>query len=124
MFGTTFAVALAALLMGGLAAVARYGITLALAGRGSFPWAVFTVNVIGSAIGGAAVGLAEAGSISSDLRLVLLGGLAGGLTTFSTWSVETVQLVLDGRWRTAVTSAALNLVVGVCVAAGAWALTR
>jgi CrcB protein len=124
MFGTTFAVALATLVVGGLAAVARYGITLAFAGRGSFPWVVFTVNVIGSAIGGAAVGLAEAGSISFDLRLLLLGGLAGGLTTFSTWSVETVQLVLDGRWRTAVTSVALNLVVGVGVAAGAWALTH
>jgi CrcB protein len=124
MLGTTFAVALATLVMGGLAAVARYGITLAFAGRGSFPWAVFTVNVIGSAIGGATVGLAEAGSISSDLRLLLLGGLAGGLTTFSTWSVETVQLVLDGHWRTAVTSVALNLVVGVGVAGGAWALTR
>jgi len=124
MFGVTIGVALATLGAGGLAAVARCGVTVLFAKRKGFPWAVMTVNVIGSALGGAAVGLAQAGNLSSDGRLLLLGGVAGGLTTFSTWSVETVQLVLDGRWRTAVSSVAINIGVGLAVAAGAWVLTR
>lgn len=124
MFGVTIGVAFVTLGAGGLAAVARYGVTVLFAKRTSFPWAVLTVNVIGSALGGAAVGLAQAGNMSSDGRLILLGGVAGGLTTFSTWSVETVQLVLDGRWRTAISSVAINLGVGLAVAAGAWMLTR
>ena len=49
----------------------------------------------GSAIGGVAVGLATTGVISPDLRLILVGGFAGGLTTFSTWSVETIQLFME-----------------------------
>jgi CrcB protein len=124
MIGTTLVVGLATLVAGGLAAVLRYGVTRAFAGRGSLPWAVLTVNVVGSAIGGAAVGLAQAGALSVDGRLILLGGVAGGLTTFSTWSVETVELVMAGRWRTAVASVALNLVAGLAVAATAWALTH
>ena len=124
MLGTTFSIALAALVAGGLAAVLRYGVTRAFAGRGSLPWAVLTVNVIGSAIGGVAVGLAQAGALSTDGRLILLGGVAGGLTTFSTWSVETIELVMEGRWRSAITSVSLNLVVGLAVAASAWALTH
>ena len=124
MFGVTVGVALATLGAGGLAAVARYGVTVLFAKRKGFPWAVLTVNVIGSALGGAAVGLTQAGNLSSDGRLLLLGGVAGGLTTFSTWSVETVQLVLDGRWRTAISSVAINLGIGLTVAAAAWVLTR
>jgi CrcB protein len=124
MFGTTVGIALATLAAGGLAAALRYGVTRAFAGRGSLPWAVLTVNVVGSAIGGAAVGLAQAGALSADARLVLLGGVAGGLTTFSTWSVETIELVMAGRWRTAAASVALNLVAGLAVAAAAWALTH
>jgi CrcB protein len=124
MFGVTVGVALATLGAGGFAAVARYGVTVLFANRKGFPWAVLTVNVIGSALGGAAVGLAQAGNLSSDGRLLLLGGVAGGLTTFSTWSVETVQLVLDGRWRNAIASVAINIGLGLAVAAGAWVLTR
>jgi CrcB protein len=124
MFGTTVVVAFATLVAGGLAAVVRYGVTRAFAGRGSLPWAVLVVNIVGSAVGGAAVGLAQAGTLSVDGRLILLGGVAGGLTTFSTWSVETIDLVMAGRWRAAVASVALNLVAGLAVAATAWALTH
>ena len=125
-------IAVAVIVAGALGAVLRWLTSIAASrwarnGKGAtrdFPIAVLVVNVVGSAVGGAVLGLATAGALSSDFRLILLTGLCGGLTTFSTWSVETVQLVLDGRWRTAVTSVALNLVVGVGVAGGAWALTR
>jgi fluoride exporter len=101
---------------GGVAAVIRYLVTLAYGGRGNLPWAVFTVNVVGSAFGGAAIGLATTGVIDYDLRLILVGGVAGGLTTFSTWSVETIQLIMQRRLRTALVSVILNLGVGLAAA--------
>jgi CrcB protein len=101
---------------GGAASVLRYLVTLAFGGRGVLPWAVFTVNVVGSAIGGVTIGLATTGIVSPSLQLVLIGGVAGGLTTFSTWSTESVQLILSGKWRTAGTNIVLNLVVGLAAA--------
>jgi CrcB protein len=101
---------------GGIASVVRYLVTLAFGGRGVLPWAVFTVNVVGSAIGGVTIGLATTGIVSTSLQLVLIGGVAGGLTTFSTWSTESVQLILTGKWRTAGTNIVLNLVVGLAAA--------
>jgi CrcB protein len=108
---------------GGVAAVIRYLVTLAFGGRGVLPWAVFTVNVVGSAIGGVAIGLATAGVVSSSLQLILIGGVAGGLTTFSTWSTESVQLFLAGRWRAAGTNVVLNLVVGLAAATAGYLIT-
>lgn len=90
----------------------------------NLPMAVLLVNVTGSALAGAILGLAEAGAVSPDLRLILLTGFCGGLTTFSTFSVETIQLVVDGRWRTAASSVSANLVLGVGAAAAAYLLTR
>lgn len=114
---------------GAIAAVIRYLVSLAFARRrprsstiGNVPLAVLTVNVVGSAIGGVVLGLATTGGVSSDLRLILLTGFCGGLTTFSTWSVETIQLVIDGKWRSAVVSVGLNLVLGVGAAAAAYSV--
>lgn len=115
--------ALAVVLTGAAAAVVRYLVSLAFAGQ-RLPWAVFTVNVVGSLIGGAVLGLSERAAVSDDLRLVLLTGLCGGLTTFSTFSVETVELVQAGRTRVAALSAVANVVCGVGVAALAYLLTR
>jgi len=114
--------ALTIAVVGALAATARYAVTLLLAGR--VGWAVFVVNVVGSAIGGGVLALAERAEISADLRLVLLTGLCGGLTTFSTLGVETIQLVLAGRVRAAALSVGANLAVGVGAAAGAFLLLR
>jgi CrcB protein len=107
---------LAAVVAGGAAAVIRYLVTQAFRGRGGLPWAVFLVNVVGAALAGVAAGWAVTGVISSDLRLVVIGGVAGGLTTFSTWSTESVQLALSGRWGRAALNVGLNLVVGLTAA--------
>jgi len=115
-------VALAAVVAGGLGSVTRYLVTLAIAGREPLPWAVLAVNVAGSALGGAVLGLSEAALVSESLRLILLGGVAGGLTTFSTFSVETLQLVSTGKWRSAIANVLANLVVGIAAAALARAI--
>jgi CrcB protein len=110
----------AAALVGGGATVIRYLVSRVYARRSSLPWAVFTVNVVGSAVGGVAVGLSTTGAISMDLRLILVGGLAGGLTTFSTWSVETIQLLMERKLRTALGSIILNLAIGLAAATGGY----
>lgn len=76
------------------------------------PWAVLVVNVAGSFLGGVLVG-----ATTGELQLILLTGLCGGLTTFSTLSVETVQLAMERKLRTAVLSIGANLVLGVAAAA-------
>lgn len=111
----------AVLVAGAVGALLRYGTSLAFArsprrvgpaSRRGFPSAVLAVNVVGSAIGGLLLGLAVRTDISADLCLILVTGLCGGLTTFSTWSVETIQLALEGRGRTALLNIGLNLVLG------------
>ncbi len=110
---------LAAAGAGALAAALRWMLSRAVRA----PWAVLVVNVLGSAIGGVVLGLAQRGAVSGDIRLILIGGVCGGITTFSTWSVESIQLVQSGKWRLATTSIAANLVLGIGAAALGYALT-
>jgi len=83
----------------------------------SFPYGTFTVNVLGSFLIGLLmhVGL-ETTLISPTARLFLTTGCLGGLTTYSTFNYETLQLASEGAWQLA----AVNLVATVvaCLAAG------
>ena len=110
-------IVVATLLAGAAGAVLRWLVSRAFAGQ-RFPWAVLVVNVVGSALGGVVVGLA----VDDAARLILLTGLCGGLTTFSTLSVETVQLVLEKKTGTAALSIGLNLAVGIGAAVAGWSV--
>lgn len=61
-----------------------------------FPWGTFLVNVAGSLILGLVTGAAVAGAASPHLQLLLGTGLCGALTTYSTFSYETMRLVEEG----------------------------
>ncbi|MDG5809235.1 fluoride efflux transporter CrcB [Streptomyces ossamyceticus] len=61
-----------------------------------FPWGTFTVNAAGSLVLGVLTGAVAAGAAGSDLRLFLGTGLCGALTTYSTFSYETLRLAQDG----------------------------
>jgi CrcB protein len=100
-------------LAGSAGALLRHVVTRVFAARPArLPWAVVIVNVAGSLVAGAVVGV-EAGVQPIDqVHLILITGFAGGLTTFSTFSTETVQLIAERRVRTAVISVAANLVLG------------
>ncbi len=113
----TAAVVFAILGAGALGAVLRYLTARAFASHDGFPWAVLIVNVAGSALGGLLAGLAHIGTIDPNLEIVMLTGLCGGLTTFSTLSVETMQIVSLKSVRVALLSVAANLVIGIGVAA-------
>jgi CrcB protein len=94
---------------GALGAVLRHLASVSFAGRGRIPWGVLVVNVVGSIIAGLALGL----PLDSGLTLLVLTGFCGGLSTFSTLSVDTVQLVLAGKGRRAALSVAMNLALGI-----------
>jgi CrcB protein len=114
---------LAAVLAGGLAAVARHLVIRAF-GPTAFPWAVLLVNVVGSAIAGGVLALAHAGSLAPEWQLVALGGVAGGLTTFSTLALGTVLLATGGRRRLAALNVLGSFALGIAaVCAGCATVT-
>ncbi|WP_409061195.1 fluoride efflux transporter FluC [Streptomyces sp. SYP-A7185] len=84
-----------------------------------FPWGTFVVNVAGSLILGVLTGATLAGAASSHVQLFLGTGLCGALTTYSTFSYETLRLsggVPGGGSRF---YAAVNVVASVVAALGA-----
>ncbi|NED91105.1 fluoride efflux transporter CrcB [Streptomyces sp. SID11233] len=80
-----------------------------------FPWGTFTVNVTGCLVLGLLTGAVTAGAASSHVQLLLGTGLCGALTTYSTFSYETLRLAEDG----ARFYAAVNVVASVVAGLGA-----
>ena len=105
-------------LAGGVGALLRYGITLALPRPTphSFPLATLVVNLTGSFVAGLTLGLVMLELVTTDVAIIIWAGLCGGLTTFSTFAVETV-LLSGQRLRFAWQNAILTIVLCV-VAAG------
>jgi CrcB protein len=114
---------------GALGALLRYGAGLLWPARGArVPPAVLLVNVVGSAIGGTFLALTQwegfAGELGPSVTLIVLTGFCGGLTTFSTFAVETVELATNGSWRPALANVVLNVVLSLAAAALAFAVTQ
>ncbi len=82
-----------------------------LLGRG-FPWGTLVVNVLGSFLMGLLVVLfMERGLVSPELRAAVLVGLLGSLTTFSTFSMETLALIEQADYLKALLNTLLSVVV-------------
>jgi len=105
-------------LLGGCGALARFGLTLLVAGRlhPRLPLGTLAVNVSGAFLLGLLAGAVHDG----DARLLLGVGLLGSYTTFSAWMLETQRLEEAGRRRSAV----VNVVLSVFLGLGAVALGR
>ncbi|MFM9368829.1 fluoride efflux transporter FluC [Streptomyces sp. Da 82-17] len=91
-----------------------------------FPWGTFAVNVLGSLILGVLTGAALAGatSVSSPLFLLLGPGLCGALSTYSTFSYETLRLAESGARLFAVLNAAGSVAAGLGAAYAGVALAE
>lgn len=109
---------LAIALGGAVGALLRFWVSTglhALLGRG-FPYGTLTVNVMGSlSIGTLSVLFLERLALGPEVRLMVLVGILGAFTTFSTFSLETINLLEDGRVLAAGANVMLN--ISLCVAA-------
>ena len=84
----------------------------------TFPWGTLVVNVTGSfAIGFFATVTGPDGRwlVAPSFRQFLMAGVCGGYTTFSTFSLETLNLAREGEWLYAAANSVLSL--ALCLAA-------
>jgi CrcB protein len=115
----SFTTCLLVMIGGALGTLARYVIsTLASPISGQLPWGTIIINITGSFVIGLFGTLTLASGrhpVSENMRLFVMIGLCGGYTTFSSFSLQTLDLMRNG----AMTRAAVNVVASVvlCIAA-------
>lgn len=107
---------LAVFLGGGLGSVMRYGIQMLMHERivaYNFPWATFTVNIIGSFLIGLFYALSAKFQLPEDVRLFLTAGLCGGFTTFSTFSNDVLEMFRQGNAALGIVYVVLSILLGL-----------
>jgi len=112
------------LLGGAIGAPTRYltDVVVQSRHRSVLPWGTITVNVVGSFVLGLVAALAGSGRVDSWALTLIGTGFCGALTTFSTFSYETVRLAHDGRWRAAALNVAISLALGLAAIVAGWEL--
>jgi len=112
---------------GFLGSVLRYllsGYVQQLSGSVGFPYGTFAVNIIGCFLIGFLSNLAEVrGVFSAEVRALLLTGMLGGLTTFSTFGNETMNLFRDGQTTLALLNIGLSIGCGLVAVWSGYSLT-
>ncbi len=111
---------------GAVGAVARYGVgrLMGPTADARVPWHTFAVNLTGAFVLGLLVVLAARLGWPGWWRPLLAVGVLGGYTTFSTFSLEVVELGLHGRYGLAGIYALGSLAAGVVGAAAGIGLGR
>jgi len=98
-----------------LGALARWQLGLWLnpttAAEGIFPWGTLAANLIGGYLIGLCVGMFQnMPQLDPEWRLLCITGFLGALTTFSTFSVEVVGMLQQGRLLLALCTASVHLI--------------
>ncbi len=98
---------------GMIGAVSRYGLTRWIP-TDRFPWAIFVANLIGCLLIGAALAWSERNEWFTDtVRLLFVTGFLGSLTTFSTFGVDTFQMLRDGHVPLAIAYTLASVALGL-----------
>jgi CrcB protein len=114
------------LLGGALGTLARYS----LAGfthrvyAGTFPLGTLVVNLTGAFVIGLLWGLWEDTPIHPNVRTFVFIGVLGGFTTFSTYSLETLNLLRDGEMKIAILNILISNLFGILLAIGGFFAAR
>lgn len=111
---------------GAIGASLRYGAGLMLAKPHMlFPWPTWWVNVMGCLCAGVFFALSQKYTfLQQEARLLLMVGVLGGFTTFSSFGLETFQLLKQGAVSIAVSYVVSSLMVGVIMLALGFYVTQ
>lgn len=96
---------------GSIGAVLRYLLSIFMIQLfgSSFPFGTLLVNLLGSFLMGVVYALGQLSHVSPEIKALIGVGLLGALTTFSTFSNETLLLLQEGYWYKAVLNVLLNV---------------
>ncbi|ACJ29327.1 MULTISPECIES: fluoride efflux transporter CrcB [Shewanella] len=100
---------------GSIGAVLRYLISILMLqvfGSG-FPFGTLMVNILGSFLMGVVYALGQVSEVSPEIKAFIGVGMLGALTTFSTFSNESLLLMQEGYLVKAILNVVVN--VGVCI---------
>ncbi len=78
-----------------------------------FPYGILIVNALGSLMIGCLVGYFDKHLTHSIWRMGLIVGLMGGFTTFSSFSMDNIRLLMDGNFMLAMVNIAASLLLGL-----------
>jgi len=117
------------MLGGAIGSALRYAISVAVATRVGefFPWGTVIINILGSFVIGLFVGLTGPDGpllVAPIWRAFVAIGICGGFTTFSSFSLQTMQLVQNGEWLWAAANILLSVVLCLLATAGGLALAN
>ena len=111
---------------GALGTLARYalsGVTHRVMGP-VFPWGTLVVNMTGSLLIGIIWALGEDSGMPGYMRTFLFIGFFGGFTTFSSFSLETMNLLRDGENFLALLNILANNILGILMVFAGFLCTR
>jgi fluoride exporter len=104
-----------------LGGLARFAMTrLMLEQSVQFPWSTVLINVVGSFVIGFFGTLTLSSGrypVSENTRIFVMIGICGGFTTFSSFSLQTFDLVRTGAWGRALMNVVLSVVICFCAVA-------
>lgn len=87
--------------------------------QAGFPWGTLMVNLLGClSMGILTVLLERTALLQTELRWLCLTGFLGGFTTFSSFGLETAQLLRKGEWQLASVYVSLSMVLGIALIVG------
>ena len=91
----------------------------------TFPWGTIAVNLIGCLLTGAIFNLTEERFlVNPTVRTVILIGLMGGFTTFSSYGLQTFTLVRDGEFGLATLNIGVSNTLGLLMVWAGYALAK
>ena len=114
---------------GAIGSVGRFWMTgamTALTGA-RFPWGTLAINILGSMVIGLVAGItltAHRMGMHPDIRIFLMTGICGGFTTFSAFSLQTLELIQTGDIAPALGYALGSVALCLLAVWGGWLLGR